>query len=231
MADESKNMPVTTFIALGAIVGLFVVFNDWRDGNVEEPPEPTRLEGSAERHSLPNPALSLAARNGQQFQETPSDQRSRPEVGQLWQQQRSGVYCLNSDCSNVRLSPGVSQPCSSGTCVADNDGMVCLEGDCQAYADIQSRVDFIPATKRIRTRIRESVIYDGEPAQGPTTLELMMDDQGNLYRLTIVSSSGNTEYDSSVRYAALNASPFSELRGIQPHTRSLLQLIHLQIDP
>tara|TARA_R110002051_G_scaffold250392_1_gene309722 strand:+ start:4193 stop:4879 length:687 start_codon:yes stop_codon:yes gene_type:complete len=228
MAEESKNMPVTTFIALGAIVGLFVVFNDWRDGNMDKPPEPTRLEPTTEqqRLSIPGGASEKAPETRTQAQAN-----ARPFLGQLWQQDHPGVYCLNADCSTVRLSPGASHPCDSGMCVAESEGMVCIEGNCQTYSDIQSRVDYPPATKRITDRIKEAVIYDGETAEQAVSLELMMDDQGNIYRLTVVSSSGNSNFDSSVRYAALDASPFSEIRGIQPHTRSLLQLIHVQIDP
>jgi len=233
MAEESKNMPVNTFLAIGAIIGLFVVFQGWRDSGDEETPEINRIE-RLDGHELtapPQPLRDSAEQSTDEQTLSAQPRHTERSFGQLWEQPRPGVYCLNADCSNVRVSAGAEPPCEDDTCSPAAEGMVCIENDCQSYASVQANADFVPATNRLTRRIKERVNHSGSTPPQPLTLELMMDDYGNVHSAKTVLSSGDTTYDRAVRYAALNASPFTELRGTLPHTRSLLQLIHINIEP
>lgn len=227
MAESSSNLPVTTFIALGTLAGLFIVFNSWRtpsDAPAQEAPE--RIDNPTAAYP---PGVRRSERNDTRGHGTGSEPQEPPS--QLWEQTMPGVYCLNAACTSQRVSPGVEPPCASPGCPSDHGGMICIDGDCRGYAELQRNVDFVPATRRISRRIKEAMSNEGIPPSQPVVVELMMDNVGVLSRVSIAQSSGSVDYDREVRRAALYASPFSELRGLQPHTRSLMQLIHIKIEP
>lgn len=222
MAEGSNNLPVTTFIGLGTIIGLFVVFNSWRDT-----PTPAATDAPDSRGERKSQPARLTSEDGS----TKAKEAFSSSSGQLWEQIAPGVYCLDAGCNAQRVTPGALAPCDSDACLQEHQGMICIQDDCRTYEEVQRSVDYLPATRRLNRRIREAVIYQGEQVFEPVVLELMLDEKGHVSRSSVVQSSGNQGYDRSVRQAAQAASPFSELLGIQPHTRSLLQLIHVRIAP
>ncbi|MGP9797042.1 TonB C-terminal domain-containing protein [Halomonas sp. 86] len=237
MASESSNVPVTTFIALGLIAGLFIVFQSTRDP--DQPDQDTTPDNDVRPHvelretDLPVPRRLQSKSAEQSVGRSPQGEpeRTTHKDDGVWRSPREGVYCLTEDCTSQRISAGATLPCQDDDCHQARDGHICIEDDCRTFEEIQGSPDFAPASRRLSQRVQDHITYEGALPTETITIELMMNGAGRVGRFRTVKSSGSESYDEAVRQAVYVASPFLELAGTLPHTQRLLQLVHLRIDP
>lgn len=204
-SDQSNNVPVTTFIAIGTLVGLFIVFQGTRlsgDESLEgEPPSPQRV-------------VSRGASEG-------------PKV------------CLSEDCTTYRqnikecegglVDPLGRLPSQEGietSCQVTTS--ICTAAGCVEEAEVRSRRDFQTAMRRIGSRTGEHwrMATPVDVDRG-AKVRVVLDPRGRVQDIDITSSSGNREFDASVRRAIEHAQPFTEIQEVSEHSRGLLQRFQL----
>lgn len=214
--DQGKSMPITTFIAIGTLIGMFIVFQSLRDTGQEEASDAGVADVTAVQAQRP------AAPPGA----TPAP---RPR-SKLWQEARPGVFCLNAGCTNMRVSAGTPSVCADEeACDPVTESQICVDHDCRSLSQVQTSIDFLPAVKRIQRRIGEQLRFDGDAPAQPVTLALSLDDAGFIHQVLTARSSGSNAFDHAAHQAVYEAAPFSEIKRALPHTRGLLQHIHLNV--
>ncbi|PXX95813.1 energy transducer TonB [Halomonas sp. LBP4] len=204
-SDQSNNVPVTTFIAIGTLVGLFIVFQGTRLGDDES------LDGELRS---PQRVVNRGASEG-------------PKV------------CLSEDCSVYRqdireCEGGLVDPLGRLPAQEDDDASchattsICTASGCVDEAEVRSRTDFQVAMRRIGARTGEHW-HMASPVQVDrgAKVRVDLDARGRVRGIDITASSGNREFDASVRRAIERAQPFTEIQEVSEHSRGLLQRFQL----
>lgn len=203
MDQGSNNTAVTTVIALGALIGMFIVFGG------------TRLMDRGDMQvSPPGERASAPARNGEKHC-LAEDCRMYREV--------------TTRCAGGLVDPlGRLAPPSDSDSVCEDVVRICVGTDCRPEADIRAQADFSRAMAAIgqragqQWRVSEAMFH-----QYRATMRLHLDDDGYLADVETVSTSGNPAFDQSIRLAIQQAEPFAEIREVSAHTRGLLQQVQL----
>jgi TonB family protein len=204
-SDQSNNVPVTTFIAIGTLVGLFIVFQGTRLGDDES------LDGET-----PTPQR-LVARGASEGPKT----------------------CLSADCSVYRqdikeCDGGLVDPLGRLPAQDEDDASchitasICTTSGCVSEVEVRSRADFQSAMRRIGARTGEHWQW-ASPVQVSrgAKVRVELDARGEIRGIDITASSGNREFDASVRRAVEQAQPFTEIQEVSEHSRGLLQRFQL----
>lgn len=204
-SDQSNNVPVTTFIAIGTLVGLFIVFQGTRLGDDES------MDGET------SPPQRLETRGASEG----------PKA------------CLSEDCSVYRqdikeCEGGLVDPLGRLPAQDEDDASchvtasICTPSGCVSEADVRRRADFQSAMRRIGARTGEHWRWASPvPVSRGAKVRVALDARGEVRGIDITASSGNREFDASVRRAVERAQPFTEIQEVSEHSRGLLQRFQL----